>query len=153
MWNESFCYLPFGKGQNTLYKKPTVFFSLFENTNFQLCFNLYKYTISFSGLPKVKASLTNLRVLKTTQSAFIKFFRDDYTTLPEAEDRVFSTIVEANWDYNTPFGVDFDKCWNVVKDSILDKFAGPPDTGLPSPSVQNTLYLAEKMVLESIKQV
>lgn len=101
----------------------------------------------------MKASLTNLRVLKTTQSAFVKFFRDDYTTLPEAEDRVFSTIVEANWDYSTPFGVDFDKCWNVVKDSILDKFAGPPETGLPSPSVQNTLYLAEKMVLEKIKQV
>jgi len=35
----------------------------------------------------------------------------------------------------------------------LDAFAGPPDTGVFSPSVQNTLYIAQKNVLERIPQM
>jgi hypothetical protein len=41
----------------------------------------------------------------------------------------------------------------TVKDCILDQFAGPPDTGVFSPSVQNTLYLAERMILDKVEQV
>ena len=44
-------------------------------------------------------------------------------------------------------------CRNTVRDCILDAFAGPPDTGIFSPSVQNTLYLAQKKVLETIPQM
>lgn len=40
-----------------------------------------------------------------------------------------------------------------MRDSILDAFAGPPDVGVFSPSVQNTLYLAQKDVLEKIPQM
>lgn len=35
----------------------------------------------------------------------------------------------------------------------MDAFAGPPDTGTFSPSVQNTLYLAQKEVLERVPQM
>lgn len=48
---------------------------------------------------------------------------------------------------------DFDNAWLTVKDAILDKFAGPPDTGIYSPSVQHTLYQAEKVVLEKVPEV
>lgn len=48
---------------------------------------------------------------------------------------------------------DFDNAWLTVKDAILDKFAGPPDTGVYSPSVQHTLYQAEKTVLEKVSEV
>lgn len=41
----------------------------------------------------------------------------------------------------------------MVKECILDKFAGPPEEGIFSPSVQNTLYLAEKMILDKVHQV
>jgi hypothetical protein len=41
----------------------------------------------------------------------------------------------------------------TVKECILDQFAGPPDTGIFSPSVQNTLYLAERMILDRVEQV
>jgi len=40
-----------------------------------------------------------------------------------------------------------------VKDCVLDAFAGSPETGVFSPSVQNTLYLAQKKVLEMIPQM
>lgn len=36
---------------------------------------------------------------------------------------------------------------------MLDAFAGPPDVGVFSPSVQNTLYLAQKDVLKKIPQM
>ena len=44
-------------------------------------------------------------------------------------------------------------CRNQVKESILRVFAGPADVGLFSPSVQNTLHLTEKLVLDNIPEV
>ena len=41
----------------------------------------------------------------------------------------------------------------TVKDCILRNFAGCPTTGVYSPSVQNTLYLAEKSVLDKVDQI
>jgi urate oxidase len=50
-------------------------------------------------------------VLKTTQSAFTDFIQDEYSTLPDANDRIFSTIVTATWEYSTANDVDFDAVW------------------------------------------
>lgn len=61
--------------------------------------------------------------------------------------------MEAEWIYDSMHSVDFDSAWLIVKDAILDKFAGPPDTGVHSPSAQHTLYQAEKSVLEKVTQV
>ncbi|GBP36817.1 Uricase [Eumeta japonica] len=101
----------------------------------------------------VKSGLSGLRVLKTTQSAFMDFVQDEYTTLADAAERIFSTIVEAEWTYESARNADFDNAWLTVKDAILDKFAGPPDTGVYSPSVQHTLYQAEKVVLEKVPEI
>lgn len=103
--------------------------------------------------PIICSGLTNLRLLKTTQSAFRDFFQDGYRTLPDSNDRIFSTVVTATWEFSTANGVDFDAAWNAVRDSVIDCFAGPPDEGIFSPSVQNTLYLAEKMALDKVPQV
>lgn len=91
--------------------------------------------------------------MKTTQSAFRDFFQDGYRTLPDANDRIFSTVVTATWEFSTANGVDFDAAWSTVKDCVIDCFAGPPDEGIFSPSVQNTLYLAERMALDKVPQV
>lgn len=37
----------------------------------------------------VKSGLSGLRVLKTTQSAFVDFVQDEYTTLTDAAERIF----------------------------------------------------------------
>lgn len=91
--------------------------------------------------------------MKTTQSSFRDFIQDEYRSLPDVNDRIFSTIVQASWDFSTAQGVDFDQVWETVKECILQKFAGPPTTGVASPSVQNTLYLAEKCILDKVEQV
>ncbi|KRT84431.1 hypothetical protein AMK59_640, partial [Oryctes borbonicus] len=105
------------------------------------------------GASMIEAGLRELRVLKTTQSSFKDFIQDGYRTLPDCNDRIFSTIVCATWQYSTASGVDFDAAWDAVKDCIIDKFAGHPETGVFSPSVQNTLYLVEKMVLDKVPQI
>lgn len=105
------------------------------------------------GLPQLRSGLKDLRVMKTTQSAFKNFVNDEFRTLPDAEDRLFCTVVDSWWWYNTVKGVDFNKNWEGVKGIILDTFAGPAATGVFSPSVQNTLYLTERNVLSTIPQV
>jgi urate oxidase len=40
-----------------------------------------------------------------------------------------------------------------VKDNIIKVFAGPADTGIFSPSVQNTIHITQKLVLDTIPEV
>jgi urate oxidase len=47
----------------------------------------------------IASGLTNLVLLKTNDSAFAGFPRDEYTTLPETGDRVLATSVTASWTY------------------------------------------------------
>lgn len=56
-----------------------------------------------------------------------------------------------------PFNLFLDSVFfslrETVKHTILEKFAGPPDTGVFSASVQNTLYITGKAVVGRIPQV
>merc|ERR1719481_2321808 len=103
--------------------------------------------------PIVSSGIRNLKVLKTTQSAFVNFVDDEFRTLPDAKDRLFSTIVTADWTYNNVRSLDFDKAFATVRETVLDVFAGPADSGIFSPSVQNSQYLTQKQILEKIPQV
>ncbi|XP_064080351.1 uricase-like [Macrobrachium nipponense] len=103
--------------------------------------------------PLLSTGLTGMRVLKTTQSAFVNFVDDEFRSLPDMKDRIFSTIITASWQYNTVDGVDFGKIWANVYKLVIDKFAGNPDTGIFSPSVQNTIYLLQKAALDEIPEI
>lgn len=103
--------------------------------------------------PVVHSGIRDMRVLKTTQSGFEGFRRDRFTTLPEMRDRVFSTVVYAKWRYATSRRANYDAAWNAVKDSILETFAGPYDSGSYSPSVQNSLYEAECLSLSRVPEI
>ena len=48
----------------------------------------------------IESSLAQLKVLKTTQSSFERFYRDEYTTLPDVSDRLVGSIVSASWTYS-----------------------------------------------------
>lgn len=43
-------------------------------------------------------------MLKTTGSSFENFIRDEYTTLPEVDDRIFSTSVDLVYAFK-PFAI------------------------------------------------
>src|SRR6185437_15131087 len=54
--------------------------------------------VASRGKPlSMSAGLDGLQVLKTTASSFEHFLRDEYTTLPEANDRIFATSISATW--------------------------------------------------------
>lgn len=91
----------------------------------------------------IKTGIRGLTVLKSTNSQFWGFLRDEYTTLPETWDRVLSTDVAADWQWKRLRGLDdvrshvpkFDATWSAARDITLKIFAEDN-----SASVQNTMY-------------
>jgi urate oxidase len=93
----------------------------------------------------VEAGVTDLRVMKTTRSAFVGFPRDRYTTLADATDRVMATAVEATWRYGAGGleGLDFDAEHAAVLATLLEVFAAHD-----SASVQASVWLMANAMLE-----
>ena len=48
-----------------------------------------------SGARQVQAGISDIYVLKTTNSSWEGFLRDQYTTLPDTNDRILATVVTA----------------------------------------------------------
>ncbi|XP_042858623.1 uricase-like [Penaeus japonicus] len=106
-----------------------------------------------AGHPQVSTGLEGMRVLKTTQSSFTNFVSDEFRSLPDMEDRLFSTVVSASWQYADVTDIDFGRVWIRIQKIIYDKFAGPPDCGIYSPSVQNTVFLIQDAALKEIAEI
>uniref|UniRef100_A0A4W2H6W5 Uricase n=1 Tax=Bos indicus x Bos taurus TaxID=30522 RepID=A0A4W2H6W5_BOBOX len=106
-----------------------------------------------SGPPVIHSGIKDLKVLKTTQSGFEGFLKDQFTTLPEVKDRCFATQVYCKWRYHQGRDVDFEATWEAVRGIVLKKFAGPYDKGEYSPSVQKTLYDIQVLSLSQLPEI
>lgn len=100
-----------------------------------------------SGGRRIEAGIDDLLVMKTTESGWEGFLREEFTTLPETNDRILATVVAANWTY-AEGADDYDRLWEGVRGRILATF-----TDHYSPSVQNTLYRIGRAVLEGFPEV
>ncbi len=89
-----------------------------------------------------RSGLLNLEVLKTAQSGFSGFLKDEYTTLPETADRLLGTVIEADWCYRTAPD-DFNASHSHVRRLLLSAFASHE-----SLSVQHTLFAMGEDVLK-----
>jgi urate oxidase len=90
-------------------------------------------TLDSSGCAQVVSGLTNLVVMKTAGSAFSGFPRDEFTTLPDTDDRILATSITASWRYRdgtTGFGAR-----DAIRAALLASFAAHQ-----SRSVQHTLH-------------
>jgi urate oxidase len=99
----------------------------------------------------IDAGIAELTVLKTAKSAFSGFPRDEFTTLPETEDRLLATRLTATWRYDpNPLSlpVDFDVLFEGVTRTLLDVFADHH-----SPSVQASIWIIGKAILERHREV
>jgi len=94
----------------------------------------------------VVSGLTNLVVLKTTDSAFSGFPRDAFTTLPETDERIFATAVTASWTYRA--GATGFAARERIRSALVDTFAVHE-----SRSVQHTLYAMAEAALASSTEV
>jgi urate oxidase len=94
------------------------------------------------GGSDVVSGLTNLVVLKTTDSGFAGFPRDRYTTLQDTDDRILATSITASWRYRRgtrDFGARA-----RIRQRILETFAEHD-----SRSVQHTLYAMAEAALDA----
>lgn len=104
----------------------------------------------------IKSEISGLLVLKSTNSQFHGFVRDEFTTLPETWDRILSTEVDGSWRWKTFKDVDhvksevpkFDQTWQSARDITLKLFAEDN-----SASVQNTMYKMGEKILEASPSV
>ncbi|HEY0307625.1 MAG TPA: urate oxidase [Acidobacteriaceae bacterium] len=82
----------------------------------------------------IVSGLDGLQVLKTAKSGFVGYIKDDLTTLPETTDRLFGTVVKAEWTYNRD-ALEFNAVRETIRETLLRCFAEHD-----SLSVQQTLY-------------
>jgi urate oxidase len=100
----------------------------------------------------ITAGFDGLNVLKTAQSAFTGYIKDDLTTLPETTDRLFGTVVQAQWPYTAKAiasaaasadqAIDFNKVRRHLREAMLSTFATHD-----SLSVQQTLFAMAQAAL------
>jgi urate oxidase len=93
--------------------------------------------------PSVTSGVKGLVILKTANSAFAGFKRDELTTLPETNDRLFGTEATITWVYVT-LSADYAATRTRLMDTLLTTFANHN-----SLSVQQTLYAMAEAALAS----
>jgi urate oxidase len=99
----------------------------------------------------IEAGIADLTVMKTAKSAFTGFPRDEFTTLPETDDRLLATRVTATWRYDSSpvaLAVDFDALFNAISGTLLDVFAQHH-----SASVQASIWIIGRAILERHPEV
>jgi urate oxidase len=95
----------------------------------------------------VIGGLHGLTVLKSTNSQFVGYDKDQYTTLAEATDRILATDVAARWRYNTT-DLDWNAAYDSVRSLILEGFAERRSTAL-----QQTLFQMGEKVLNAHPEI
>lgn len=118
----------------------------------------HAFTLDGNGRPYVKLSatrkdstlrsgLSGFTFLKTTQSGWEDFWRDESTTLKDTADRLFATSMDASWLWSAR-PASYAQANQKVIDAALRVFATTY-----SPGVQNTMYLMGEAVLAAVPEV
>jgi urate oxidase len=95
----------------------------------------------------VWAGVDGLVVLKTTGSAFSGFPRDEFTLLPETDERILATSVRAVWRYSTT-PADTTEAWHRARQAMIDSFFTEP-----SESVQHQGWMMAQAVLAVVPEI
>ncbi len=96
---------------------------------------------------RVHGGLRGLEVIKTTRSGFAGFARDAYTTLPETNDRILATIIDAAWDFGAA-RPDYNRVFDEARRVIPEAFARHD-----SRSVQQTIYAMGEALLAHVPEI
>ncbi|WP_141581563.1 factor-independent urate hydroxylase [Actinomadura sp. WMMA1423] len=92
---------------------------------------------------RVLSGVEDLVVLNSTGSEFKGFLKEEYTTLPEADDRILATSLVAKWRH-TGTDADWNGSYAAALNTLLETFAGTYSRAL-----QETLYMMGAALLES----
>lgn len=100
------------------------------------------------GAATVVSGLKDLTVLKSTGSEFKGFLKDEYTTLPETDDRILATALTARWRYADRDWIEWNAAYDGVRALLLATFATTYSRAL-----QETLYAMGRAVLEAHAEI
>jgi urate oxidase len=83
---------------------------------------------------RLASGVQDLVILKSAGSAFADFHRDEFTTLPETQDRILATRMASKWTFAIE-PADYNKTNEDILNAMLECFVAND-----SPSVQKTMY-------------
>ena len=95
----------------------------------------------------LSSGIDDLLILKTTDSGFQGYIKDQYTTLKETADRILSTSCDVLWSYER-LPEDPEAVYSAIRADLLQSFARHK-----SLSVQHTLYAMGESVLQHFPAV
>ncbi|MEV6846082.1 factor-independent urate hydroxylase [Actinoplanes sp. NPDC051411] len=96
---------------------------------------------------QVVSGLRDLVLLNSTASEFRGFPRDRYTTLPETDDRILATAVDAKWRFLRT-DIDWYESFTAAVEALTDGFVNTY-----SSSLQQTLFSMGSHVLETRPEI
>jgi urate oxidase len=96
----------------------------------------------------VLSGISDLVVLNSTDSEFRGFLKDEFTTLPETDDRVLATSLVAKWRHTAVDGVDWNASHAAALQTLLETFAGTYSRAL-----QETLHAMGCAVLDGQEEI
>lgn len=96
--------------------------------------------------PAITQGVDGLLVLKATASEFADFVSDEYRTLPDSHDRIFSTVVKADWVMSRR-PTDYRAARAAAHDALLKTFATHYSLG-----VQQTEFVMGEAVLAAVPE-
>jgi urate oxidase len=95
----------------------------------------------------VESGIDELLILKSTESSFEGYPKCEYTTLPEAKDRIMATSMKGTWRYQKS-PKDYSVANRQILEAMLKVFATKH-----SPSVQTTLYQMAEAALQAVPEI
>ncbi len=96
---------------------------------------------------EVESGVTGFTFMKTTGSGWTKYVIDEYTTIPETEDRIAATSMDATWRYaRRP--TDFSAANDVILQAMLEVFATTYSVG-----IQDSMYRMGCAALEEVAEI
>ncbi len=103
--------------------------------------------IATAGNFEIRSGIRNLMLMKSTESSFTDYPRCDFTTLPEAIDRVLATSLTASWKWNA-VPANYAIANAAIVSAMLIPFANHH-----SPSAQTTLFEMASAALDCCPEI
>ncbi len=92
----------------------------------------------------VTSGISGYTFMKTTESGWVGYVMDDYTTLPPTTDRIAATAMDARWTWRSE-PADYERANARVLEAMLPVFAATYSKG-----VQDSLYRMGEAALAAI---
>jgi urate oxidase len=95
----------------------------------------------------IRSGIEGYTFMKSTQSGWVDFYRDAYTTLPDTSDRICATAMDAHWSWSA-VPESYDETNARILSTMLEVFGTTY-----SHSVQDSLYRMGEAALVEIPQL